>query len=65
MYLRLAQIPLWPTREQIDKYIPSSFKQNFLKTRVIVDCTELFCETPTSLELKGHFYSDYKSRNTY
>ena len=30
-----------------------------------IDCTEFYCEAPTSLELKGNVYSDYKGRDTY
>lgn len=62
MFLRLSAIPIWPTREQVDDTMPQSFKDSYPKTRVIMDCTELYCEAPTSLELKGNMYSDYKGR---
>jgi hypothetical protein len=65
IYLRLSAIPIWPTREQVDATMPQSFKDSYPKTRVIIDCTELYCEAPTSLELKGNMYSDYKGRETY
>ena len=65
MYLRLTAIPIWPTREQVNKTMPQSFKDSYPKTRVIIDCTELYCEAATSLELKGNMYSDYKGRETY
>ena len=42
-----------------------TFKNSYPKTRVIIDCTEFYCEAPTSLELKGNMYSDYKGRETY
>lgn len=65
MYLRLTAIPIWPTREQVNKTMPKSFKDSYPETRVIIDCTELYCEAATSLELKGNMYSDYKGRETY
>ena len=65
MYLRLSAIPIWPTREQVDATMIKSFKDSYPKTRVIIDCTELYCEAPTLLELKENMYSDYKGRETY
>lgn len=65
MYLRLGLIALWLTREQIDESMPSIFKEKYQNTRVVIDCTELFCETPSSLELRGNLYSNYKGRETY
>ena len=65
IYLRLSAILKWPTREQVDQTMPQTFKDSFPKTRVIIGCTEVYCEAPTSLELKGNMYSDYKGRETY
>ena len=45
--------------------MPQTLKDSFPKTRVIIDYTELYCEAPTSLELKGNMYSDYTVRETY
>ena len=45
--------------------MPQSFRDSYPKTRVIIDCTELYCEAATSLELNGNMYSDYKGRETY
>ena len=65
MYLSLSAIPIWPTREQVDATMIKSFKDSYPKTRVIIDCTELYCEAPTLLELKGNMYSDYKGWENY
>ena len=65
MYLRLSCIPTWPTRGQVDATMLQSFKDSYPKTRVIIDCTEIYYEAPTSLELKGNMYLDYKGRETY
>ena len=64
-YLRVSAIPIWPKREQVDQTMPQTLKDSFPKTRVIIDYTELYCEAPTSLELKGNMYSDYTVRETY
>ena len=64
-YLRVSAIPIWPTREQVDQTMPQTLKDSFPKTRVIIDYTELYCEAPTSLELKANMYSDYTVRETY
>lgn len=45
--------------------MPQSFKQKFPKTRVIIDCVELFSESSSTLSLKSMMYSDYKSHMTY
>ena len=32
----------WPSRNQVKKYMPESFCRLYRKTRVIIDCTEVF-----------------------
>jgi len=48
----------------LQKQTPSCFK-NFKDTRIILDCTEIFIQTPSSLENKSVTYSNYKSHNTF
>ena len=60
IYLRLSAIPIWRKREHVDQTMPQTFK-----TRVIIGCTEVYCEAPTSLELKGNMLSDYQGRDTF
>ena len=38
--------------------------RNYPTTRVILDCTEIFVETPSSLLLQSQLYSSYKSNTT-
>ena len=64
LYVVLGSIPLWPTRELIDRNMPEIFAQ-FPKTRVILDCTELFVQAPSSLNLNSELYSHYKGHDTY
>ena len=44
--------------------MPSSFKIKYPTTRVIIDCTEVKVEMPSSLLLKSQTYSSYKGTNT-
>lgn len=55
----------WPSRENIDFTMPLQFKRKYPKCRVVIDCTEIRTETPSSLKLKSLLYSDYKSHMTY
>ena len=49
LYIHLSLLTYWPTRQQINNTMPSDFKELFPSTRVVIDCTELFTETPRSL----------------
>ena len=64
MYLRLGQINIWPSRTAIDKTMPEDFKKKNSSTRVINDCTEVRCQMPSSLQLNGELFSNYKHRTT-
>ena len=44
--------------------VPACF-QTFSDTRIILDCTEIFVQTPSSLENQSQTYSNYKSHNTF
>ena len=65
MYLKLESIPIWPTREQTDKTMPKCFKETYPLTRVILDCTELFCQRPSSLTIQSSLFSFYKHHVAY
>lgn len=64
LYFFLGVQPVWPSRERINEYMPQSFKNLYPKTRVVLDCTELNVQTPSSLLLQSQFYSSYKSHTT-
>lgn len=64
LYFFLGNQPLWPTRECIGELMPDSFKELYPSTRVIIDCTEIFVQTPSSLLLQSQLYSLYKSNTT-
>ena len=64
IYLKLGQLCLWAPRTVIDQTMPASFKEKYPHTRVIIDCTEVFCEMPSSLLLHSELFSNYKSHVT-
>ena len=63
LYLRLGSLSIWPSKEKILEEMPESFKLKYKETRVIIDCTEIKVEMPSSLVLKSRTYSNYKSAN--
>ena len=64
MYLRLGQLNIWPTRQVINVTMPEDFKQKYSSTRVVIDCTEVRCQMPSSLHLNGELFSNYKNHTT-
>ena len=44
--------------------MPDSFKQMYPSTRVVIDCTEVFIEMPSSFRSQSVTYSSYKHHNT-
>ena len=62
---QLYPLITWPSRELIDLHMPKQFKEIYPSTRVIIDCTELFIETPSSLNIQSSTWSSYKHHNTF
>ena len=44
--------------------MPECFRTLYPTTRVIIDCTEIYVQTPSSLLLQSQLYSSYKSNTT-
>ena len=44
--------------------MPEDFKAKYPSTRVIIDCTEVRCEMPSSLLLNSELFSSYKHHTT-
>ena len=65
LYCILGSLPVWPSRQQVDTHMPDCFKLVYPKTRVILDCTELRCQTPSALYLNSQLYSHYKGTTTF
>ena len=64
MYLRLGLLPVWPSSESVQNYMPVVLKEAYPTTFCIVDATEIICEVPASLSLQSQCYSSYKSHTT-
>lgn len=64
VYLKFGQVCIWPSKEVIQKTMPADFKEKFPSTRIIIDCTEVFCEMPSSLLLNSELFSSYKNHVT-
>lgn len=64
IYRRFREMPVWPSQELVRAYMPDSFKEKYNNTRVIIDCTEIFIQRPSSTTVQQLTYSTYKSHNT-
>lgn len=53
-----------PTQHAVQQTLPDSFKENFSKCRLIIDCTEFRTEKPPTVEQRVQMYSSYKSGYT-
>lgn len=53
----------WPSREAIKATMSQAFR-NYPKCRGIMDCAEIRCETPPTVEQRVLMYSSYKSGYT-
>ena len=56
---------LWPSRRIVDQNMPICFKSTYPNTRVILDCTEIKVQTPSSKVLNSEIYSNYKIHTTF
>ena len=65
LVIQLSFLVQWPSRDTINHNMPKCFREKFPSTRIIVDCTELYSETSSTLSLKNLMYSDYKSHMTH
>ena len=61
---QLRPLITFPSRIVIQRHMPSQFKAKYPDTRIIIDCTELFTETPSSLPVQSAIYSHYKHHHT-
>lgn len=65
VHFSLGSLPIWPTKQQVQETMPESFKRTYPTTRCIIDCTELFCQSPSSLNIQNGHFSHYKHHVTY
>lgn len=54
----------WPSKETVLKNMPKTFKRHYRKSRVIIDCSEVFIQRPSNLDARAKTWSNYKHHNT-
>jgi len=64
LHSQFRMLPIWASKETVNKTMPNCFKEKYHTTRVILDCTELFIEMPTSYRTQSATFSNYKHHNT-
>ena len=60
----LGVLIVWPSKLQVKKSLPYCFKKICPKCRVIIDCSEVFTESPTALDVAAALWSEYKHHHT-
>uniref|UniRef100_A0A9J8C0T4 Uncharacterized protein n=1 Tax=Cyprinus carpio carpio TaxID=630221 RepID=A0A9J8C0T4_CYPCA len=64
LYTVLGSVRIWMSEEEVKAHLPNEF-QDYPDTQVLIDCTELRCQTPSSLLLQSEVFSTYKSHCTF
>ncbi|XP_054876070.1 uncharacterized protein LOC129351217 [Poeciliopsis prolifica] len=64
LFIVFSSINLWISREKIKASMPQKFLKFFPNVHVILDCTEVALETPSSLTLQSETFSAYKNHTT-
>ena len=60
----LERLILWLCRNTIRGTMPNCFKRLYPKVRTIIDCSEIFFETSSALDVQACMWSDYKHHAT-
>ena len=56
----LSWLITWPERHIIKRNLPSMFRKYYTKCVVIIDCSEIFIQTPSSLDVAAMCWWNYK-----
>lgn len=64
LYVELPQLFPFPSQEVVRRNMPRQFAL-YPTTRVIIDCTEIFVEVPSSMLAQSQTLSNYKHHNTF
>ena len=60
---QFRMLPIWASKQTVQETMPTCFKKPYPTTPVILDCTELFIEVPTSYRTQSATFSNYKHHN--
>lgn len=64
LYFELHNLFPFPSQQDIRQNMPLQFSL-YPTTRVIIDCTEVFIEVPSSMQAQSQTWSNYKHHNTF
>lgn len=65
LYCTLKKLIYWPEREALHATMPECFRETFGKSvTVIIDCFEVFIESPSNLYSSAQCWSNYKHHKT-
>ena len=64
LYHKFKEIPIWPSKSQVQSSMPTQFRQLYPNTRIIIDATEIFIQKPTEPIAQQLTFSSYKNHNT-
>ena len=65
LYVMIQPLIVWPGRDELKKTMPMEFRRYLEpKVVVIIDCFEVYIETPSNLEARSLTWSSYKHHNT-
>ena len=64
LYCKFKEIPIWPSRPQIQAHMPTQFKLQHPNTRTIIDATEVYIQRPSNPTAQQVTFSTYKNHNT-
>ncbi|XP_004209716.1 uncharacterized protein LOC101241289 [Hydra vulgaris] len=62
--LELKWLIHFPDRNNIKRNLPTTFRKYYPKCSIIIDCSELFIETPSSSDTAASCWSNYKHHHT-
>ena len=60
----LRWLIFWPDRNDIQWNLPANFRKYYPRCSIIIDCSEIFIETPSSLDVAAMCWSNYKHHST-
>ncbi|KAL3999491.1 heat-stable enterotoxin receptor [Sarotherodon galilaeus] len=64
LYTLLGSVSIWMAPGRVRANCPTDFSGTYKNTQVILDCTEMRCQTPSSLLLQSEVFSTYKLHST-
>ena len=64
LFVKFKEVPIWPSREVINEFMPLTFHTLYPKTRCIIDATEIFIQMPSNPTAQQLTFSNYKNHNT-